>query len=71
MKKRRLLSIVLVVSITLSLLCVLPANNVFADEEILAQYSGSTTASYGYHPNCTFTIYDISNGRFRGNFSAS
>ena len=32
-------------------------NCAFASEqEVLAQYSGSTTASYGYKPNCTFTI---------------
>ena len=32
-------------------------NCAFASEqEVLAQYSGSTTASYDYKPDCTFTI---------------
>lgn len=57
--------------ISFVLTIVLPVDAFAEDTEFLAQYSGSTTASYGYKPNCTFTIYDISNGRFRGNFSAS
>lgn len=35
-----------------------------------AQYSGSTSASWGYNPNCTFTIDKIVGNRFRGTFSA-
>ena len=40
------------------------------EQEVLAQYSGSTTASYGYKPNCTFTVNKIVNDKFRGSFSA-
>lgn len=47
-------------------------NCAFASEqEVLAQYSGSTTASYGYKPNCTFTVNKIVDDKFRGNFSAA
>ena len=34
-------------------------------------YSGSTTASYGYKPDCTFTIDKIVDNKFRGSFSAT
>lgn len=47
-------------------------NCAFASEqEVLAQYSGSTTASWGYNPNCTFTINKIVGNKFRGSFSAT
>ena len=39
-------------------------------DTIIAQYRGSTVASYGYNPFCTFTITKISAHRFRGTFSA-
>lgn len=35
-----------------------------------AQYSGSTMASWGYNPDCTFTINKIVGNKFRGSFSA-
>lgn len=35
------------------------------------QYSGSTQASWGYKPNCTFTVNKIAKDRFRGTFSAT
>lgn len=40
-------------------------------ENFYAQYSGSTDASWGYKPYCTFTINRIENNVFRGRFSAS
>ncbi len=42
-----------------------------AEDNYYAQYSGSTQASWGYNPNCTFTINKIVNGRFSGRFAAS
>ena len=46
-------------------------NCAFASEqEVLAQYSGSTTASYGYKPYCAFTINKIVGNRFSGTFSS-
>lgn len=39
-------------------------------KEYYAQYSGSTTASWGYKPDCTFTITKIAGNRFKGTFSA-
>lgn len=42
-----------------------------SEQEVLAQYSGSTTASYGYKPNCTFTVNKIVGDKFRGSFSAT
>lgn len=39
--------------------------------DFFAQYSGSTEASWGYKPNCTFTINKIVDNRFRGRFAAS
>ncbi|MDD6603565.1 MAG: hypothetical protein PUE73_04445 [Eubacteriales bacterium] len=44
----------------------------FADDtnDFYAQYSGSTDASWGYKPYCTFTINKIVGNRFRGTFSA-
>ena len=47
-------------------------NCAFASEqEVLAQYSGSTTANYSYKPNCTFTVNKIVGDKFRGSFSAT
>ena len=46
---------------------------VFAEEEnnnYYVQYSGSTNASWGYKPYCTFTINKIVGNRFRGTVSA-
>ena len=50
------------ISIFLILLTFIPTSNItcFAkqnyDSEYYAQCSGSTDASWGYKPNCTFTI---------------
>ena len=44
--------------------------NVYADDELIS-YSGSTTASWGYTPHCTFTLTNVKNSRFRGIFIAS
>lgn len=41
-----------------------------SDNDFYAQYSGSTTAGWGYKPDCIFTINKIVGNRFRGNFSA-
>lgn len=40
------------------------------ENDFYAQYSGSTSASWGYNPSCTFTINKIVGNRFRGSFSA-
>ncbi len=40
------------------------------ENDFYAQYSGSTSAGWGYTPNCTFTINKIAGNRFRGTFSA-
>ena len=32
--------------------------------DFFAQYSGSTEASWGYKPNCTFTVTKIVNNKF-------
>lgn len=47
----------------------LPATS-FAEETTCITYTGSTTANYGYKPDCTFTINKIVGNKFRGNFSA-
>ena len=65
--KTRTLSIILALSLLLTMLPI----NVFAEEDYYAQYSGSTQASYGYKPNCTFTVNKIINGKFTGRFAAS
>lgn len=41
-----------------------------ADHDYYVQYSGSTDASWGYHPNCTFTVEKIVDNRFIGEFAA-
>ena len=67
--KKRIIALLLSVLILLTVITPIP---VFAEEqEILAQYSGSTTASYGYKPYCTFTINKIENNQFIGSFSAT
>lgn len=38
--------------------------------DFFAQYSGSTEASWGYKPNCTFTVEKIVDNRFIGEFAA-
>ena len=63
---KKIISFVLSIVIFTSIM----PNCAFASEqEVLAQYSGSTTASYGYKPYCTFTINKIVGNRFRGTFS--
>jgi hypothetical protein len=42
-----------------------------SNDDFYAQYSGSTTASWGYKPNCTFTVNKIVGDKFRGTFSAT
>lgn len=65
---KKIISFVLSVVIFTSII----PNCAFASEqEVLAQYSGSTTASYGYKPNCTFTVNKIIDDKFRGSFSAT
>lgn len=46
---------------------------VYASEntDYYARYSGSTQASWGYNPHCTFTINKIVDNKFTGRFSAS
>lgn len=65
---KKIISLILLIVIFTSIM----PNCAFASEqEVLAQYSGSTTASYGYKPNCTFTVNKIVNDKFRGSFSAT
>lgn len=65
---KKIISFVLSIVIFTSII----PNCAFASEqEVLAQYSGSTTASYGYKPNCTFTVNKIVDDKFRGTFSAT
>lgn len=69
MKKIKIIiSIIFTLSIIISnssMLCCAQTNNNF-----YAQYSGSTDASWGYNPDCTFTINKIVGNRFSGTFSA-
>lgn len=61
-----------IISFVLSILIftsIMPNCAFASEQEVLAQYSGSTTASYGYKPYCTFTINKIVGNRFRGTFS--
>lgn len=46
---------------------------VYADdsEGVYCQYTGSTTASWGYKPNCTFTVNKIVGDKFKGSFVAT
>ena len=65
---KKIISFVLSVVIFTSII----PNCAFASEqEVLAKYSGSTTASYGYKPNCPFTVNKIIDDKFRGSFSAT
>ena len=65
------------ISIFLILLTFIPTSNITCyanqndDSEYYAQYSGSTDASWGYKPYCTFTITKIVNNKFIGRFSAT
>lgn len=49
----------------------LAENRILANENVYAQYSGSTEASWGYKPYCTFTVNKIVNNKFIGRFSAT
>lgn len=40
-------------------------------EGVYCQYTGSTTASWGYKPNCTFTVNKIVGDKFKGSFVAT
>ena len=64
---KKILSLILSIFIVITML---PLDIVLAtdNQDILAQYTGSTTASYGFKPDCTFTINKIVDGKFRGNF---
>ena len=68
MKKIKIIvSVILVLSVmssTSAMLCYAQTDDFYA------QYSGSTSASWGYSPYCTFTIDKIVNNEFRGRFSA-
>ena len=52
---KKILSLILSIFIVITML---PLDIVLAtdNQDILAQYTGSTTASYGFKPDCTFTI---------------
>lgn len=65
------------ISIFLILLTFIPTSNITCyanqndDSEYYAQYTGSTDASWGYKPYCTFTVTKIVNNKFIGRFSAT
>ena len=67
MKKIKIIvSVILVLSVmssTSAMLCYAQTDDFYA------QYSGSTDASWGYNPDCTFTINKIVGNRFSGTFS--
>ena len=66
MKKSMCILLVIILTLT-SFPIIASASN---SNDFYCQYSGSTTASYGYKPNCTFTITQIVGDKFRGTFSA-
>ena len=54
----------IIVSVILVLSVMSSAGNMLCyaqTDDFYAQYSGSTDASWGYKPNCTFTINEIVN----------
>ncbi len=62
-------------SITLSvilMLSIIPLT-VYADDSdnVYCRYTGSTTANWGYKPNCTFTVNKIVGDKFKGSFVAT
>lgn len=65
------------ISIFLILLTFIPTSNITCfvnqndDSEYYAQYSGSTDASWGYKPYCTFMVNKIVDSKFRGTFPAT
>ncbi|MGN1420996.1 MAG: hypothetical protein ACI4XC_05735 [Eubacterium sp.] len=67
MKKTICIILIIILSIT-SFPIISSASN---SDDFYCQYSGSTTASYGYKPNCTFTITQIVGDKFRGSFVAT
>lgn len=60
----------LILSVLILLTSISPITVFAEQQDILAQYSGSTTANYGYKPNCKFTLNSIKENRFRGKFAA-
>lgn len=68
MKKIKIIvSVILVLSVmssTSAMLCYAQTDDFYA------QYSGSTDASWGYNPDCTFTINKIVDNKFTSRFSA-
>ena len=66
MKKSICILLVIILTLT-SFPIIASASN---SNDFYCQYSGSTTASYGYKPYCTFTINKIVGNRFSGTFLA-
>ncbi len=66
---KKFLSIILSVILMLSIIPL----TVYADDSdnVYCQYTGSTTASWGYKPNCTFTVNKIVGDKFKGSFVAT
>lgn len=74
MKKIRVFLIVILVIVFAfcnNNIMVLAENKQSVNENVYAQYSGSTEASWGYKPYCTFMVNKIVNNKFVGRFSAS
>lgn len=66
---KKFLSIILSVILMLSIIPL----TVYADDSdnVYCQYTGSTTANWGYKPNCTFTVNKIVGDKFKGSFVAT
>ncbi len=54
----------LILSVLILLTSISPITVFAEQQDILAQYTGCTTASYGYKPNCTFTVNKIVGDKF-------
>lgn len=54
----------LILSVLILLTSISPITVFAEQQDILAQYTGSTTASYGYNPDCTFTVNKIVDDKF-------
>lgn len=54
----------LILSVLILLASISPITVFAEQQDILAQYTGSTTASLEYKPYCTFTVTKIVNNKF-------
>lgn len=71
MKKNVQLKILSVFMVLIILCSNFPIVANASNNDFYAQYSGSTTASWGYKPDCTFTVNKIVGDKFKGSFVAT